>query len=84
MGPNRKEWVILWAEIPERGGVDSCPEVLRISSVSWASGADVARLECFLSSTVKCRKDTPSCCLGRRRRGRAGFREFKSAGALCA
>lgn len=45
--PNRKEWVIPWAEmaIPEHGVVDSCPEVLRISSVLWAFGADVARLK---------------------------------------
>lgn len=45
--PNRKEWVIPWAEIaiPEHGVVESCPEVLRISSVLWAAGADLARLK---------------------------------------
>lgn len=51
--PNRKEWVIPWAEmaIPEHGVVDSCQEVLRISSVLWAAGPDLDRLKCFLWST---------------------------------
>lgn len=44
MVPNRKEWVIPWAEmaIPERGAVDSCRELLRISFVLWVAGADFA------------------------------------------
>lgn len=65
--PNRKEWVIPWAEmaIPEHGVGDSCPEVLRISSVFVGAGSDLAPIEVLSLKHISMQERHPKLLLGR-------------------